>query len=246
MTTETNNANNLSPQRLEANRRNAQLSTGPRTPEGKARVARNRTTHALTGAHTILAGEDPEAFENLRATLMEEHAPVGETEAHQVEVMAHSQWKLRRAARMEVEAFEASAADGSPVILTDQVMRVSRYTTSIRRSYTLALAELKRLQTTRKREANAELSALLDRALLKAFQNRSNPIPAVESPHSNAGNNPRPDRSPETTQPHGEPALSRPAPIEAVSEPAASADAVPVNLRDALDHLLAALLPSNL
>jgi len=173
---------NPSPRRLEANRRNAQFSTGPRTPEGKARVSKNRTTHALTGAHTVLASEDPEAYENLLATLMEEHAPVGETESHQVEIMAHSQWKLRRAARMEVEALTASATDGGPVSLTDQVMRVARYSASIRRSYTLALAELHRLQTARKRISDAHLSALLDRALLKEFRNRSNPSPAPDPP----------------------------------------------------------------
>ena len=137
-----------STRRLEANRRNAQLSTGPRTPEGKARVSRNRTTHALAGkGHAILPGEDAEAYDRLLAALVDEHDPAGETEQHQVELLAHNQWKLRRAAQLETEAFEDSfSPETGRLALTDAVMRAVRYMASIRRSYTLALAELRRLR----------------------------------------------------------------------------------------------------
>ena len=164
---------------IEANRRNAQLSTGPRTPEGKARVSKNRTTHALTGAHTILATEDPAHFACLLAALVEEHGPATETEAHQVEILAHNQWKLRRAARLEAEAFSdsLSAATGR-VTLTDAVMRAARYQASTRRSYTLALAELHRLRSARARLAQLELARALDAQIRRAqsARNDSNPI----------------------------------------------------------------------
>ena len=136
----TTNTNPISDRRLEANRRNAQLSTGPRTAAGKARVAQNRITHGLTGAaHTILTGEDPAAYAHLLATLIDEHAPATETEAHQVELLAHNQWRLRRAARLETEAFEDSLSpETGRFALTDAVMRAARYLASIRRSYSLA------------------------------------------------------------------------------------------------------------
>ncbi len=186
MTTTTNNTNPSSTRRQEANRRNAQLSTGPRTAAGKARVAQNRTTHGLTGAgHTILTGEDPAAYDHLLATLIAEHAPATETESHQVELLAHSQWRLRRAARLETEAFEDSLSpETGRFALTDAVMRAARYLASIRRSYSLALAELHRFQNAREKTAQAAQAALsqaLDRTLnsVPAPPNDSNPIPRL-------------------------------------------------------------------
>ena len=172
----------ISIRRLAANRRNAQLSTGPRTAEGKARVAQNRTTHALTAqGHTVLANEDADAYGRLLSTLMDEHGPAGETETHQVELLAHNQWKLRRAARLEAEAFEDSLSpETGRLALTDAVMRATRYMASIRRSYSLALAELHRLQSAREKTTNAELSRALDRCLTSPppLRNESNPIAA--------------------------------------------------------------------
>ncbi len=182
-----------SDRRLEANRRNAQLSTGPRTAAGKARVAQNRTTHALTGAHTLLPGEDPQAYASLLAALVDEHAPATETEAHQVELLAHTQWKLRRAAQLETDAFVSSrsaeeAANAGSFTLTDAVMRVARYQASIRRSYSLALAELHRLQSARSRLEQAALAQALDLQFLlqaerqaeKLRDNSNPPPPAAE------------------------------------------------------------------
>ncbi len=184
----------ISIRRVEANRRNAQLSTGPRTPEGKARVAQNRTTHALTGqGHTILPGEDADAYNRLLSTLMDEHAPAGETETHQVELLAHNQWRLRRAARLEAEAFEDSLSpETGRLALTDGVMRAARYMASIRRSYSLALAELHRLQSAREKTANAELSRALDRSLTPTPPpNDSNPIALQPQPDEIDGSSAR-------------------------------------------------------
>ena len=50
----------LSQAQLDANRRNALKSTGPRTPEGKAQSRRNALKHGLTGAGVVLHPEDRE------------------------------------------------------------------------------------------------------------------------------------------------------------------------------------------
>ena len=43
---------------IDANRANAQKSTGPKTPEGKAKSRRNGLKHGLTAEACMLADED--------------------------------------------------------------------------------------------------------------------------------------------------------------------------------------------
>ncbi len=49
--------------KLQANRANAQKSTGAKTPEGKAASAQNRTTHGLLGQFRVLPGEHQDRFD---------------------------------------------------------------------------------------------------------------------------------------------------------------------------------------
>ena len=51
---------------VNANRANAQKSTGPRTPEGKAKVAQNALKHGLLAKQAVVAGEDTDDFDLLR------------------------------------------------------------------------------------------------------------------------------------------------------------------------------------
>ncbi len=53
----------ISEKQLEANRRNAQNSTGPKTAGGKAKSSRNNLRHGLTGHINILPTEDREAHD---------------------------------------------------------------------------------------------------------------------------------------------------------------------------------------
>lgn len=91
----------LSEKKLEANRRNAQLSTGPRTPEGKAVVSRNAITHGLRASHTVLFIEKGTDFRELCESLAAEYCPMSPTESCLVEDMALSRWKLARLEAIE-------------------------------------------------------------------------------------------------------------------------------------------------
>src|SRR4051794_36866685 len=51
---------------IESSRRNALLSTGPRSEEGKERSRGNALAHGLSGAGVVLAGDERRAIE-LRA-----------------------------------------------------------------------------------------------------------------------------------------------------------------------------------
>src|SRR5215471_9977042 len=86
----------ISEKKLEANRRNAQLSTGPRTLEGKRAVSRNSLVHGVRARHAVLILENPAEFDRLFAELMEEFQPQTPTERFQVEQMAVIKWKLGR------------------------------------------------------------------------------------------------------------------------------------------------------
>ena len=65
---------------LIANRANAQLSTGPRTEEGKRRSSLNDFRHGLTGQIVIHTPEDQAAFQKHCEAIRDALAPVGALE----------------------------------------------------------------------------------------------------------------------------------------------------------------------
>jgi hypothetical protein len=94
--------------KIEANRRNAELSTGPRTAEGMAVVARNATTHGIFSSVPVLPGECPDAWEAHRAGVVSSLAPVGLLEVNLAERAALLLWRLQRLARYEAETVAAA------------------------------------------------------------------------------------------------------------------------------------------
>ena len=89
------------PARLAANRRNAQLSTGPKTEEGKARARANAVKHGLTGAGIALPGEDAEAVAALFDAVRDELAPGSVVGAFLAQQVALAMVRCGRAARGE-------------------------------------------------------------------------------------------------------------------------------------------------
>jgi hypothetical protein len=79
-----------------ANRLNAQKSTGPRTPEGRAAVRLNGVKHGLTAETIVLKGESQADFTNLLDSLETEHDPASPTEEALVVQLAMATWRLRR------------------------------------------------------------------------------------------------------------------------------------------------------
>ncbi|MBM5786978.1 MAG: hypothetical protein FJ373_03975, partial [Pelagibacterales bacterium] len=59
--------NVVSIKRIEANRRNAKHSTGPKTATGKFKSSRNSIKHGLQARLHLVIGEDPVAFERYKA-----------------------------------------------------------------------------------------------------------------------------------------------------------------------------------
>ena len=63
-------------------------STGPRTREGKAKVATNAVKHGAYSEALTMLLESPESFATLRAGMVESFRPVGAMEENLVERMA--------------------------------------------------------------------------------------------------------------------------------------------------------------
>ena len=91
---------------IAANRANAQKSTGPRTPRGKAAVSQNAVTHGLLAKSVVLQSESQERFSALLAWFASEYDPQGPTQTALVQMMAVSQWRLLRAWNMEVAGMD--------------------------------------------------------------------------------------------------------------------------------------------
>jgi hypothetical protein len=90
---------------IEANRRNALASTGPRTEEGKAIVANNALKHGLTARRVLLPDETEEELAAFADGLSEQLQPVGEIEVLLAERVVAAAWRLRRVYRVEAGIF---------------------------------------------------------------------------------------------------------------------------------------------
>jgi hypothetical protein len=135
---------------MEANRRNASKSTGPRTPEGKAAVRMNSLRHGLRARTVVLPGENRDEFHQLCGDLEVEWQPQSASEQFYLEQMAVSQWKL---ARMEVA--EANLCKETAISIKTQVPLLDglwQAQSRMERSYARAQRELERLQNSRRRE----------------------------------------------------------------------------------------------
>jgi hypothetical protein len=130
---------------FEANRRNSQKSTGPKTPEGKAAVSMNALRHGLRARTVVLPGEDPTEFHQLCNDLESEWIPQSRTEQFYVEQMAVSQWKLTRMEVVEVNIFKDTDAK-SQLSMLDRLWQAE---CRLERSYARAQRELERLQNSR-------------------------------------------------------------------------------------------------
>jgi len=103
---------------IQANRLNAQKSTGPRTAEGKERASRNAVKHGLLAREVVIAGEDPGEFELYREEMLQELAPAGAVETMLAERVVGLSWRLLRAERLQNAAF-AAMDDGEPTDLLE-------------------------------------------------------------------------------------------------------------------------------
>ena len=152
--------------RIDANRRNAQKSTGPRTPEGKARSSQNALRHGLASIshHSFLAAEDRTAFERMLAGYVRIYQPAHADEVDLLTDAVFCKWRQQRAWSAEAQLIEmavalnqhdlqkklpkANVANGF-IHSAEQTQPLRRYEAQLHRQYLRNLKELRDLQASR-------------------------------------------------------------------------------------------------
>jgi hypothetical protein len=155
---------------IDANRRNAQKSTGPRTQEGKAKSRRNGLQHGLTAKTCMFEDEDPEALLSILEEIREKFNPQDTDEDFLIERMAKARFKYNRIMPIEAAIYNLRlSVDRTPKEITEALgvngqrawaymrdanggnalSKLARYETSLLREYDRSRQELEKLQKIR-------------------------------------------------------------------------------------------------
>ena len=142
------------PAQIQANRRNALQSTGPRSDEGKAVSRFNALKTGIQAKSQVIPGEDPAEFAQLAADYHTQFQPATPLERFLVDTLANADWQLRRFRTVEARLWEQSLAPEDPDLgqaydtHLQTFVRLHRRIESIERSYFRALQQLQRTQQT--------------------------------------------------------------------------------------------------
>jgi len=90
-----------------ANRLNAQKSTGPQTPQGKAVVSQNALKHGLSARHDVITTESEADFDLHRDALLAELDPIGPMESILADRIVSLSWRLKRADLIQNQTIDA-------------------------------------------------------------------------------------------------------------------------------------------
>ena len=86
---------------IEANRRNAQQSTGPRSDAGKQKSSLNAMRHGLTARVVVLPTEDLAAYQRFSTEYLADLAPETFAERQHAQTIIDTQWRLNRVRAIE-------------------------------------------------------------------------------------------------------------------------------------------------
>jgi hypothetical protein len=155
--------------RVDANRQNAQSSTGPRTEAGKQKSALNSVRHGFTGQTIVLPADQVEAYQHFSEGLLKELAPVGVHETALAHSIMSSRWRMHQIASMEsaiyalgFREYGAQFSDETPEMAAamaraitferqrPQLERLRRYESQMNRQANKDQQLLTALQTARK------------------------------------------------------------------------------------------------
>src|SRR5579862_4249405 len=160
------------PQSIDAPRPNR--STGPKTPEGKARCRLNAYRHGLTGQLNIHTPEEQQSYDHHSQITLEDLAPGTDFERSLAQSIADDLWRLNRARTIESGMFAIGIQNGGDDTGSPQVddalaqshtwaqearnlQLLTIYEQRIQRSIDKNLARLKAFQITRQQAAKEDM-----------------------------------------------------------------------------------------
>jgi hypothetical protein len=139
---------------IEANRKNALLSTGPKTEEGKAIVSGNAIKHGILTNRVFVQEKSQEEFERLREGFYFDFQPKGDLETFLLERVISCAWRLALITQVESEMYDAEFSYGRIKAVfegytSDNMIILARYENAIERNFYRALAAFKQAQLNR-------------------------------------------------------------------------------------------------
>ena len=136
----------ISNKQHQANRQNAQHSTGPKTPVGKDAIRFNALTLGLRTRSTILPDENASDYSQLWDELEADWQPQTRTERCHLETMATSQWLLARIAQSEKRIYLFIAFGEKQFVM---LAYVAKRRAQLERSFRTAIEDMKQSQKAR-------------------------------------------------------------------------------------------------
>ena len=136
----------ISKKQQEANRKNAQHSTGPTTPQGKEAIRFNALTFGLRTRASILPDENATEYSQLWDELEADWQPQTRTERCYLETMVTSQWLLRRVAESEQKVYVFIAFGEQQFKM---LAYVAKQRAQLERSFRTAIADMQQSQQAR-------------------------------------------------------------------------------------------------
>jgi hypothetical protein len=163
---------------INANRENAKHSTGPVTPEGRAKSSHNAVKTGLTGQTVLLKTDDVAVYHQHLDRFQKQFAPATDTEKDLVQDLADTEWRLLRITPLESGILALGRRELAPLFAdeSDPAVRealleaklfltyrrdlnnLSIQQSRLRKHRDLVLAELKEIQ--QKRRSNASMQAI--------------------------------------------------------------------------------------
>jgi len=142
---------------INANRENAQRSTGPTTATGKSTSSQNGLKHGLASSTLIIQGESEDVFNTLLAGLLAEHKPETLTETLLIQDMAKYHWLIDRALGLQSEVVSKTLLATSQI--APELGLLVRYQTANERAFQRAFATFTAMRKARLAEPKPQIGS---------------------------------------------------------------------------------------